>query len=272
MRHYFFSLLIILSGSCFGDVVDIYEPTGAEFTYRSTSSGFVTGVCQYRNFYLEPAMTLPYGFDFVGSHRLDIYPDGSVSPHVTGGYPAINASGARGTFWPVNPRNPPEYMGLHWLCGGPHASGTYNITVPHEIKIRRMGSGGSDIPSQKQLRLSLWYLNAGKARQGMPQEFDYELVPPPMASVGKIMNESFMVLSAEERREILRGTGKYSLVDICVSMQEKEWYWLEDRNKGRVFNGSCMKAQNVLPVSVVVGKRPPVGNSNANISFVVSIN
>ncbi|WP_137652037.1 hypothetical protein [Escherichia albertii] len=276
MRHYFLYLLILLSGSCFGDFIDIKEPTGTEFTYRSTGSVFVTGYCSYNNFYLEPAVPLPNGFDFVGSHSFTIYPNGSVIPSAWGGYPTISATGhqsRRGTIWPFNPRNPPEYLGLHWLCGSPHASGTYGITVPHEIKVQRTGAGSSDMPSQKKLQLTLWYLNSGKSRLGAMQNFDYELVPPPMISVGKIMNEPYMDLLAGEQKEILRGTGKYSLVDICVSMtKEEEWFWLENRSRRKIVNGSCMKAQDTLPISVVVSKHPPIGTNNAGITFTAHIN
>lgn len=273
MHHYLFYLFFIISGSCLGDVIDINEPSGTEFTYRSTQQVSFIGYCSSGNFYLEPAMHLPDGFEFVGSHSFNITPDGSVYPNVYGGYPVITATGhqtGRNTIWPVNPRNPPKFLGLHWLCGSQNASGTYNISVPQEIKVQRMSSGNREIPPQ--IRLSLWYLNAYEGRQAIFRDFGYELVPPSMVSVGKIINESFMKLLAGERKEILRGEGKYSLVDICVSMDEKSWYWLEDRYKGKIINESCIKAENILPVSVAINERPPIGESSANIAFTVKIN
>ncbi|HAW1374787.1 hypothetical protein HEP02_022915 [Escherichia coli] len=276
MRHCIFYPLIILSGSCLGDVIDINEPTGTEFTYRLATSGFAISSCSPDNFFLEPAMTLPDGFNFVGSHRLDEHSDGKVTPHIYGGYPEITATGhdsGRRTPWPVNPSNPKRlYLGLHWLCKGPYTPGTYKIEVPSEIKVRRTNTGSNEIPSQTRLQLSLWYLNSYGGKRGLLQEFFYNLVPPPMHSAGQIINESLTVLSAGESKEILRGIGRYSSVDICVSRPEGEWYQLKDRHNRNISNGLCMKAQDTLPVSVFINKYPPIGESRANISFTVKIN
>ncbi|EMP3814325.1 hypothetical protein ROB41_004935 [Escherichia coli] len=100
----------------------------------------------------------------------------------------------------------------------------------------------------------------------------YRRVHPLMESVGKIISEPFAVLSAGDRKEILTGTGRYSSVDICVSMQEKSSYWLEDGHKRKISSGSCMKAQDILPVSFVVGKRPDIGSNYVNVTFVVKMN
>lgn len=280
MRYYiiFVGFLTMLNTSkSLGGEIDVLIPqTEGEYIYGQPTSTTLSANCSSGNYFLEPVMTLPAGYEFYG--RVDYVPPQNVAgtPIVVGDYPQVFLWGVgyqnnpRTTYWPINPGN--GFAGLHWLCGTPAETRPFTATVPNEIKIR----GGKNVQAAPEsLSVNLYFRGVnGAAVVGLMGRVDYKLISSPSkVSAGKIINKDNLNLGAGEQAKVL-WTENLQTASVNVDWQKLDagnWYSIVDQY-GYTINNSRLNAKYDLPLYVKISDKPPIGKNKGSIRFNVSFN